>query len=77
MAIVARKRKFRLPADAAIDAEVDLTLIRQTAPLPSCSPQHQPAGCRVLALPIVNDAHQICPYSRATRGNVDVAIKIV
>ena len=26
MAVVARKRKFRLPADAAIDAEVDLNL---------------------------------------------------
>ena len=23
---------------------------------------------------IVNEAHQICPYSRATRGNIDVTI---
>ena len=30
-----------------------------------------------LALAIVNEAHQICPYSRATRGNIDVAIYLV
>jgi len=79
MAIVARKRKFRLPADAAIDAEVDLNLnpadgtyflrARLNVSLPGVE--------RALAQAIVNDAHQICPYSRATRGNVDVAINIV
>jgi Ohr subfamily peroxiredoxin len=79
MAVVARKRKFRLPADAAIDAEVDLNLnpadgtyflrARLNVSLPGVE--------RALAQAIVNDAHQICPYSRATRGNVDVAINIV
>jgi len=79
MAVVARKRKLRLPADAAIDAEVDLNLnpadgtyflrARLNVSLPGVE--------RALAQAIVNDAHQICPYSRATRGNVDVAINIV
>jgi organic hydroperoxide reductase OsmC/OhrA len=26
---------------------------------------------------IVDAAHQICPYSKATRGNIDVAINLV
>ena len=79
MAVVARKRKIRLPADAAIDAEVDLNLnpadgtyflrARLNVSLPGVE--------RALAQAIVNDAHQICPYSRATRGNVDEAINIV
>ena len=79
MAVVARKRKIRLPADAAIDAEVDLNLnpadgtyflrARLNVSLPGVE--------RALAQAIVNDAHQICPYSRATRGNVDVAINVV
>jgi Ohr subfamily peroxiredoxin len=76
MAAVARKRKMRLPADAAIDAEVDLNLnvadgtyhlrVRLNVGLPGID--------RTLAQDIVNEAHQICPYSRATRGNIDVTI---
>ena len=78
MAAVARKRKIRLPADIAIDAEVDLNLIpadgtyflraRLTISLPA-------VDCN-LAQAIVNQADQICPYSRATRGNIDVAINL-
>ena len=79
MAVVARKRKIKLPADTAIDAEVDLNLnladgtyflrARLNVSLPGVE--------RELAQAIVNDAHQICPYSRATRGNIDVAINLV
>jgi osmotically inducible protein OsmC len=76
MAVVARKRKTRLPADTAIDAEVDLHLIladgtyflrvRLNISLPGVD--------RDLAQAIVDEADQICPYSRATRGNIDVKI---
>ncbi len=79
MAIVARKRKIRLPADTAIDAEVDLNLnvadgtyflrARLNVSLPGVE--------REFAQAIVNDAHQICPYSRATRGDIDVTINVV
>ena len=36
-----------------------------------------PGVDRELAQAIVDDADQICPYSRATRGNIDVAINLV
>jgi organic hydroperoxide reductase OsmC/OhrA len=36
-----------------------------------------PGLSRDVAQAIVNEAHQICPYSKATRGNIDVAIKLV
>jgi lipoyl-dependent peroxiredoxin len=36
-----------------------------------------PGVPRDFAQAIVNDAHQICPYSKATRGNIDVAINLV
>jgi Ohr subfamily peroxiredoxin len=78
MAVVARKRKTRLPADTAIDAEVDLNLIlgdgtyflraRLNISLPGVDAD--------LAQAIVNEADQICPYSRATRGNIDVKINL-
>lgn len=77
MGIAARKMKIGLPPGSAIDAEVDLCNAdgayylhaRLTASLPGLE--------RQLAQAIVDAAHQTCPYSKATRGNVDVAIHVV
>jgi len=79
MAIVARKRKIRLPADTAIDAEVDLNLNVADGPyfLRARLNVSLPGVEREFAQAIVNDAHQICPYSRATRGDIDVTINVV
>jgi Ohr subfamily peroxiredoxin len=78
MAAAARKSKMRLPADTAIDAEVDLILNASdgTYHLRARLNVNLPGFERKLAQDIVNDAHQICPYSRATRGNIDVAINL-
>ncbi len=32
---------------------------------------------REVAQAIVDTAHQTCPYSKATRGNIDVVIRLV
>jgi osmotically inducible protein OsmC len=79
MAVAARKRKISLPADTAIDAEVDLNLIQAdgTYFLRARLNVNLPGVDRELAQAIVNEAHQICPYSRATRGNIDVSIKLI
>lgn len=79
MAAIARKRKITLSADTAIDAEVDLNLnpIDGTYFLRARLNVSLPGVDRALAEAIVDDAHQICPYSRATRGNIDVAINLV
>ncbi|MFP3546744.1 organic hydroperoxide resistance protein [Rhizobium sp. SIMBA_035] len=77
MGIAAAKRKLRLPADTAVDAEVDLGLtgeayllqVRLNISLPGLEPE--------LARSIVDDAHQTCPYSKATRGNIDVVLTLV
>jgi organic hydroperoxide reductase OsmC/OhrA len=29
------------------------------------------------ALKIVEEAHEFCPYSKATRGNIDVEVELV
>ena len=78
MAVVARKRKTRLPAGTAIDAEVDLNLILAdgTYFLRARLNISLPGMDRDLAQAIVNEADQICPYSRATRGNIDVRINL-
>ncbi len=79
MAVAAHKRKISLPADTAIDAEVDLNLILadSTYFLRARLDVSLPGLDRELAQAIVNDAHQICPYSRATRGNIDVSIRLI
>jgi Ohr subfamily peroxiredoxin len=77
IALAARKKKITLPADLAIDAEVDLNLAdgryflsaRLNVSLPGVEPEVGQA--------LMNEAQQICPYSKATRGNVDVAIKLM
>jgi Ohr subfamily peroxiredoxin len=77
IAFAARKRKIVLPADVAIDAEVDLNLADGGYFLRTRLNVSLPGVEREVAQALVDDAHQICPYSKATRGNLDVAINLV
>jgi osmotically inducible protein OsmC len=77
IALAARKRKITLPADLAIDAEVDLNLADSGYFLRTRLNISLPGVGREAAQALVNEAHQICPYSKATRGNIDVAINLV
>ena len=73
----ARKRKITLPADVAIDAEVDLNLADGDYFLRARLNVSVPGIEREVAQALVDEAHRICPYSKATRGNIDVAINLV
>jgi lipoyl-dependent peroxiredoxin len=77
IALAARKRKIALPADATIDAEVDLNLADGGYLLSARLYVSLPGVERNVAQTLVDEAHEICPYSKATRGNMDVAIKLV
>lgn len=75
--LVAGKEKIAPPDDAAINVEVDLGTIgngyvlaaRLNASLPGVAPD--------VAQALADAAHQICPYSNATRGNIDATIAVV
>ena len=77
MELVAHKMKVALPADLAIDAEVDLgpngdgydVAVRLNVSLPGIAPD--------VAQRVLEAAHQVCPYSRATHGNIAVETKLV
>jgi Ohr subfamily peroxiredoxin len=77
LAVAAGQMKVALPPDRAIDAEVDmgtndggyLLRARLHVSLPGLQPK--------VAQALVDAAHQICPYSKATRGNIDVSINLV
>lgn len=73
----ASEHKLRLPADAAIDAEVDLALDDGGFSLIARLNVSLPGIDRETAETLTARAHEICPYSKATRGNIAVDINIV
>jgi len=77
MGLAAAKMKTRLPADAAIDAEVDLCNLQGEYFLQARLNVTLPGVERGVAQALVDAAHQTCPYSKATRGNIDVVIALV
>lgn len=74
--IAARKRKVALPDSAAIDAEVDLSLISGAYTLSARLNVSLPGLDRALAQSLTDEAHSLCPYSRATHGNIDVTTNV-
>ena len=77
MARAAQQLKIALPADVAIDAEVDLNIDDDGFFLRARLNVSVPGVEREVAQRVVEAAHQICPYSKATRGNIDVVFNIV
>ena len=75
--IAASKKKVALPPDVAIDAEVDLGTAGGAYALGARLNVSLPGLDREVAQALVETAHQLCPYSNATRGNIDVAINLV
>ena len=75
--LVAGKRKISLPADVAVDAEVDLGTTHGAFGLAARLNVSLPGMERQAAQTLVDAAHQVCPYSNATRGNIDVTIAVV
>lgn len=74
---VAGKQKINLPQDLAIDAEVDLGTIPNAYGIAARLKVSLPGMDRAQAQALVDAAHQVCPYSNATRGNIDVQITLV
>jgi Ohr subfamily peroxiredoxin len=77
MGLAARKMKVAIPADTAVDAEVDLCLADGGYFLQARLNVSLPGLERDVARAVADAAHQTCPYSKATRGNIDVVINVV
>lgn len=77
MGVAAAKAKVTLPADRAVDAEVDLGLSDGGYVLRARLNVSLPGLDRAMAQSIADAAHQICPYSKATRGNIEVTINVL
>ena len=78
IALLAGKQKIALPADSYIDAEVDLGTNNDGYLLRARLNVHLPGLDREVAQSLVDAAHDnTCPYSKATRGNIDVTITLI
>jgi lipoyl-dependent peroxiredoxin len=78
MGVVASKMKVKLPADPAIDAEIDLCNSGDVFFLRARLNVSLPGLEREVAQAIVDVTHaETCAYSNATRGNIDVTVNLV
>ena len=69
--------KVMLPTDLAVDAEVDLGTTGGAYFLQARLNVSLPGLEREVAQALVDEARQTCAYSKATRGNIDIAINLV
>ncbi len=73
----AAKRKVALPKDISVNAEIDLGQTGEEYLLAARLAVSLPGFDAATAQELVDEAHRTCPYSKATRGNIDVTITLV
>ena len=76
MKAVGGMKKITIPEDVSIDASVDLGKIPDAYGIAVRLDVTLPGMDRVAAQDLLDAAHQVCPYSNATRGNIEVTITL-
>jgi Ohr subfamily peroxiredoxin len=80
MKAVAARQKINLPAEVSITADVSIGPMTGKAGAFGISVSMKisvPGMDRAAAEELVKTAHEVCPYSNATRGNIDVDLQVV
>jgi Ohr subfamily peroxiredoxin len=75
--LIGAKKRLTLPAEIAVDAEVDLGLAQGGHQLAARLNINLPGIDEQTARSLVESASHICPYSLATKGNIDVTYDVV
>jgi Ohr subfamily peroxiredoxin len=76
---VAGEQKLRLDPNTFINSSVDFGPLANGAPgfgIAVALEVHIPGVDRAKAEELVREAHIVCPYSNATRGNIDVTLTV-
>jgi osmotically inducible protein OsmC len=68
MKFVAARDKIAIPAEVSIDGGVGFEVELKIS---------LPGMAREAAQTLVDEAHVVCPYSNATRGDIDLTLTIV
>ena len=74
---VAGQQKITLPADTTIEGAVGIGPIPTGFSIAVELSIHIPGMDHAAAEALVEKAHVVCPYSNATRGNIDVTLKVI
>ena len=74
---VAAKEKLRIPDDLSITGRVGIGAIPQGFGIEAELEISIPGMERSQAQALIEKAHQVCPYSNATRGNINVTLKLI
>ena len=77
LGVIGKEKKIELPKDLAVDIAVDLGLNKGGFQLQARLNVTLPGIAQDVAEAIAHAADEICPYSKATRGNIDVALTVV
>lgn len=74
MSVVAQRQGLSLPDDLSINSKVILGAVGQGFGIAAELHVNLPGMDQATADTLVNTAHQVCPYSNATRGNIEVIL---
>ena len=75
--LAAAQKKVALPEQPSIDATIDLVMEGSEFFLRAKLDVTVPGIDREIAQELVELAHEICPYSKATRGNIEVQVNLI
>ncbi len=75
--VAAAQKKIALPEQPSIDATIDLLMEGGEFFLRAKLDVTVPGLDREVAQELVELAHEICPYSKATRGNIEVEVNVL
>ena len=73
---VAAQQKKKIPDNLSVDASVDIGPIPQGFGIAVTLAISLPGMDQASAQELVKTAHQVCPYSNATRGNIEVTLSL-
>ena len=76
LGLVAKGKKVELPPDMSVDIEVDLGKTGSAYLLQARIEVRLPGIAAEVARAIADAAHDVCPYSKAVHGNIDVVTSV-
>ena len=77
LGLMAKQHKLDLPEDTAVNVEVDLGSTGEAYLLQARLNVFLPGFAAELAELLAHSAHEICPYSKAARGNIDISLNVM
>ena len=77
LGLAAKSKKVALPDDMSVDIEVDLVMKGNAYFIQARIDVRMPGVALDVAEAIAQAAHDVCPYSKAVHGNIDVTTNVI